>query len=141
MLKVPKFSKNRTRETAMEMGSSSEPVDSPRHRSVSSSRLRDADMDEFKPVAFYCLRRESRPRVWFINLMCSPYPFLKSTLYTHALRLTARRFRALVHVMLYACVYEIAFVHEKINAVSFVGEPLYHIDQDTESSLIILVLE
>ena len=40
-----------------------------------SIRQPDVDLEQFQPVAFCCLKRDSKPRIWFINLMSWPYPF------------------------------------------------------------------
>ena len=44
--------------------------------SSESSRESELNLKQFNPVAFWCLKRENKPRIWFINLVLWPYPFM-----------------------------------------------------------------
>ena len=39
-----------------------------------TSQLDDI-LDDFNPVSFFCLHRDKNPRLWFIKICSSPYPF------------------------------------------------------------------
>lgn len=83
MLKVPSPQLGgMRRETTLEMPGSG--PSERRHRRPASSvssrfslRQPDVDLEQFQPVAFFFLRRESKPRLWFIKLMSWPYPLLR----------------------------------------------------------------
>lgn len=74
MVKVPQFQNDPTKEAALEMGSIREFQPASSHSKFSGTL--QEEIDQFQPVAFCYLRRESKPRVWFIKLICWPYPLI-----------------------------------------------------------------
>ena len=80
MLKVPSSQPDVKHDTTLEMPGQTPSERRQRPRSSVSSKLSfrqpEVDLEEFQPKAFFCLKRESKPRIWFIKLMCWPYPFM-----------------------------------------------------------------
>jgi hypothetical protein len=79
MLKVPSSQIDVKHDTALEMPHQGPSERRQRPSSVSSKfslRPPDVDLEQFQPLAFFCLKRESKPRIWFIKLMSWPYPLI-----------------------------------------------------------------
>ncbi len=79
MLKVPSPQTVR-RDTALEMSGLDTSERRQRPSSSGSSKFSfrqpNVDLEQFQPIAFCCLKKESRPRIWFIKLMSWPYPLI-----------------------------------------------------------------
>ena len=77
MLKVPTPQSVR-RDVSLEISNVSQSDRRQRPCSSASSRLSfrqpELNMEHFQPVVFCCLKRENKPRIWFIKLMSWPYP-------------------------------------------------------------------
>ena len=77
MLKVPSSQTDVKHDTTLEMPGQAVSERRQRPRSSISSRLSfrppEVDLEQFQPKAFFCLKRESKPRIWFIKLMSWPW--------------------------------------------------------------------